>query len=198
MRLKVQSSEDPSNMCSLFNNNLKITSFVDFDAPESSQATEKVQLKGPYSPLEMKVCGLVQSIVGANVRVDGESVNAVMLDDNPEDPHARLLVAGHVLQSGANVKVSQTTLMPNIPGFPMLMLLLFCPQMEPKLTDDRSRVASILCGLGHKEGREKPNFPMHDISLAVDTELKEDIIVVVCYYLLIISVKTIVVLLFFR
>ncbi|EFA07562.1 probable ATP-dependent RNA helicase spindle-E [Tribolium castaneum] len=178
MRLKVQSSEDPSNMSALFNKNQIVTSYADFEAPESSEATEIIELKGPFSPLEMKVCGLVQASQGAPVHVDGDSVNAVMLDDNPEDYHATLLVAGQVSQSSTTsaVKISQTTIMPNIPGFPMLMCLLFCPQMEPKLTPDGSRVASILCGLGYKEVTQRANFPMHDICLVLDTDLRSEII----------------------
>ncbi|XP_044263984.1 probable ATP-dependent RNA helicase spindle-E [Tribolium madens] len=178
MRLKVQSSEDPSNMCTLYNKTLSSNSYVDFEAPESSEATEIIELKGPFSPLEIKVCGLVQATVGAPVHVDGDSINAVILDDNPEDCHARLLVAAQVSQSSttSSMKISQTTIMPNIPGLPMLMTLLFCPQMEPKLTPDGSRVASVLCGLGYKEGTERANFPMHDICLVLDTDLRSEMI----------------------
>lgn len=67
--------------------------------------------------------------------------------------------------------------MPSIKGFPMLMTLLFCPQMEPKISLDESRVAAILCGLGAKDdSSDKANFPMHDISLTLDTELSLDIV----------------------
>jgi ATP-dependent RNA helicase TDRD9 len=179
-RRKVLNSDDPNNLSALFKSVVEVsTSYTDFEAPERSEATEVVELKGPYSPLEMKVCGLVEASLGCTVRVDGDSVNAVLLDDDPEDDHARLLVAGQVAQSAQakTIKVSQSTLMPNIPGLPMWMTLLFCPRMEPKLTEDGTRVASILCGLGCKEYSDRANFPMHDISLVVDTELQEETIV---------------------
>jgi hypothetical protein len=179
-RRKVLNSDDPNNLSALFKSVVDVsTSYTDFEAPERSEATEVVELKGPYSPLEMKVCGLVEASLGCTVRVDGDSVNAVLLDDDPEDDHARLLVAGQVAQSAQakTIKVSQSTLMPNIPGLPMWMTLLFCPRMEPKLTEDGTRVASILCGLGCKEYSDRANFPMHDISLVVDTELQEETIV---------------------
>ncbi|RZC32600.1 ATP-dependent RNA helicase spindle-E [Asbolus verrucosus] len=176
-RVQVLNSENPNNISDLLNSS-KLMSYADFEAPEYSGAPEIIELKGPFSPLEMKVCGLVQASLGSTVHVEGDSVNAVMLDDNPEDSHARLLVAGQVFQSATskNIKISQTTIMPSIPGFPMLMSLLFCPQMEPKPTADGCRIASILCGLGYREFNEKPNFPMHDISLVLDTELNGEII----------------------
>lgn len=72
----------------------------------------------------------------------------------------------------------------------MMMAALFCPTMEPKLTgntclqysfdnfyvcifqDDNTLVAAILCGLGYNEQTMKPLFPMHDMIIKLDTELK--------------------------
>lgn len=64
--------------------------------------------------------------------------------------------------------------MPNIPGLPVLLTLLFCPTMQPKLTEDGTRVASILCGLGYDKYMNKPYYPAHDFTLDLDTELTED------------------------
>ena len=178
LRQKVLRSENPNNVSTLYKQLTTARNYTDFEEPSTSDATDIVELRGPFSPLEMKVCGLVQASVGASVRIDGDSVNAVLLDDNPDDPHARLLVAATVSQSalGQSIKLSQTTVMPSIPGLPMLVTLLFCPNMEPKLTPDGSRVASILCGMGCKEFSGKPNFPMHDISLVLDTELHKELV----------------------
>lgn len=151
-------------------------SYTDFDEPEEKLKTEEIHLKGPFSPLEMKIGGLIHASDAANVKIDGTSVNAVLLDDVPDDSHSRLLVAGLVMQYGQSVKLNQTTLMPCIPGFPMMMMLLFCPEMEPKLTPDGRRVASILCGLGKRESENKPCFQMHDFSFVLDTELNKNII----------------------
>lgn len=46
--------------------------------------------------------------------------------------------------------------------------------MKPKITDDGTRVASILCGLGYNLYTNKPYYPDHDITLAVDTLLTEN------------------------
>lgn len=64
--------------------------------------------------------------------------------------------------------------MPNTPGLPMLLCLLFCPSMKAKVTDDGTRVASILCGLGYNLYTNKPYYPDHDLSLTLDTLLTSD------------------------
>jgi len=48
----------------------------------------------------------------------------------------RLLVAAYVGQTaeGGRLKLRQTTLLPNVPGLPMMMAALFCPTMEPKVS----------------------------------------------------------------
>lgn len=64
-------------------------------------------------------------------------------------------------------------MMENIPGLPMLLALMFCPTMKPKVTNDETRVASILCGLGYNIYTNKPYYPEHDFNLALDTLLTE-------------------------
>lgn len=51
--------------------------------------SHQVTFKGPSSPLEMKVHGCTRSSMGKEVTMDLESVNSVLLDSNPEDPHER-------------------------------------------------------------------------------------------------------------
>lgn len=178
-RQELIKSENWNNLNSLNSTFNGDSNYADFDEPENTLTTEIINLKGPYSPLEMHVSGLIRASDATNVKIDGSSVNAVLLDDVPDDPHSRLLVASVVMQHGQLIKLNQTTLMPCIPGFPMMMMLLFCPQMEPKLTPDGRRVASILCGLGKREDGGKPCFPMHDFSFVLDTELNKNMITVV-------------------
>lgn len=71
--------------------------------------------------------------------------------------------------------------MPNIPGFPVLMSLLFCPTMQPKLTEDGTFIASILFGLGTYENSNKSVYPAHDMLFTLDTKLDEDDLVNVCF-----------------
>ena len=56
------------------------------------------ELKGPLSPLEMEVNGKIYSLLGYHTKVEDDSVNSVMLDDQPEDRHDRVLIAAQVLE----------------------------------------------------------------------------------------------------
>lgn len=175
-RLQVMHAENPSKEAVRLGFD-KIENYEDFEAPNNpGRNCTTVILKGPYSPLEMKMYGCIESSVNKVVDIDGSSVNTVLLDSEPQEYHTRLLVAGYVSQTvtGDRLKLRQTAIMPTIPGLPMLLTLLFCPTMSPKLTEDGRRVASILCGLGYDQYTNKSFYPAHDLSLNLDTELNEE------------------------
>ncbi|XP_057664799.1 probable ATP-dependent RNA helicase spindle-E [Diorhabda carinulata] len=175
-RLQVCQSENPSKEAVRLAFD-KIENYEDFETPDGHCRNFKtITLKGPYSPLEMKMYGCIGSSENKTIDIDGTSVNTVLLDSEPQEYHTRLLVAGYVSQTvnGEKLRLRQTTLMPNIPGLPMLMALLFCPTMEAKLTEDGRRVAAVLCGLGCDRFTNKPLYSAHDLTLNLDTELNED------------------------
>ncbi|XP_060520924.1 probable ATP-dependent RNA helicase spindle-E [Cylas formicarius] len=173
-RLAVQAAENPDQEANRLAYD-KIVSYSDFMAPQVDHGRHHtvIHLRGPFSPLEVKLYCCTMAGSSKSVDVEGTSVNAVLLDNEPESPHARLLVAAHVSQTGDGnrLKLRQTTLMPNLPGLPMLLAVIFCPTMEPKLTNDNTLVAAVLCGLGCNDTTGKPLYPVHDICLTLDTEL---------------------------
>ncbi|CAG9820347.1 unnamed protein product [Phaedon cochleariae] len=116
-----------------------------------------IELKGPYSPLEMRLYGCIESSADKSVEIEGNSINTVLLDSEPQDYHTSQSA------TGSRIKLRQTTLMPNVPGLPMLLTLIFCPTMRPKVTEDVTRVASLLCGLGFNPYTDKPFYPAHDL-----------------------------------
>lgn len=61
----------------------------DIESPDASECREKIRLKGPFSPLEMRVYGITNSSIGKTVRVEVSSVNTVLLDAEAQDPHTR-------------------------------------------------------------------------------------------------------------
>jgi len=67
--------------------------------PELKGSQESRVLKGPFSPLEMQVRGKIQSLSGYHARIEDDSVNSVLLDDQPEGRHERVLVAAQVIPS---------------------------------------------------------------------------------------------------
>ncbi|KAF2901431.1 hypothetical protein ILUMI_04755 [Ignelater luminosus] len=148
----------------------------DVEPPPSHMCTSSIFLKGPFSPFEMHIFSVIASGANKQVIIDGNSVNAVLLDSSPQDTHERLIVAAHIGQNatGSSLSLRHTTLMPNIHGLPMLMSLLFCPIMETKPTENGSRFAAILCGLGTFEDGHRSLYPPHDICLILDTDLTDE------------------------
>lgn len=61
----------------------------DIESPDISECNEKINLKGPFSPLEMRVYGITNSSYGKDVKIEFSSVNTVLLDAEPQDPHTR-------------------------------------------------------------------------------------------------------------
>lgn len=66
------------------------------------------------------------------VRVQRDSVNSVVVNNEPEDKNQRMMVAAHVVlnPTGSACVTRDTTLLPSIPGFAHFMCLLFSPSVE--------------------------------------------------------------------
>lgn len=67
-------------------------SIYDIESPDVSECNDKIHLKGPFSPLEMRVYGITNSSMGKSVKIETTSVNTVLLDAEPQDPHARCVI----------------------------------------------------------------------------------------------------------
>lgn len=144
------------------------SSKLDFGMPQLSN--RKAILHGPFSPLEARVCGMSKLCYLRSARVERSSVNSVLLNGEPQNPHPRLLVACHVSQSASSdhVTLRNTTLMPSLPGMHCLMPLIFAPYVELRTNPDRTEYTGALCGLGFEEGSNLGLYPDHDIEVAFD------------------------------
>ncbi|XP_014672536.1 PREDICTED: putative ATP-dependent RNA helicase TDRD9, partial [Priapulus caudatus] len=136
------------------------------------QPGSRVQLRGPHSPLEMKIHGMTTISKVRRVIVERDSVNSVLLDSEPNDSHARLIVAAGVglSPSGTTITARNTSLLPNIHGLPALAALLFCPYAELRADRAKTRYTGALCGLGpDKRAAGNSLFSDHDIEICFDT-----------------------------
>lgn len=87
------------------------------------------------------------------------------------------MVASHISQQGNNNKeftIHETTLLPNIRGFGPLMAMVFCPAMDLKRDQCKSRYISVRTGLGYNNDKEYPYFAEHDTVFPLDFEFTED------------------------
>uniref|UniRef100_A0A182N759 ATP-dependent RNA helicase spindle-E n=1 Tax=Anopheles dirus TaxID=7168 RepID=A0A182N759_9DIPT len=135
----------------------------------------RLSLNGPYSPLEVRCGATVFSGHRKPVTIEIESINAILLDANPQNAYDKLLVAGCVNETSSNRLIARlTTVMPSIPGIPALMALIFAPTCLLKRDADGTRVVGLLAGLGRVPETGQSIYPEHDMSLAVDVALDEE------------------------
>ncbi|KAL4706344.1 hypothetical protein ACJJTC_016638 [Scirpophaga incertulas] len=149
----------------------------ELEPPNNKDCYTDVCLKGPFSPLETKLHNLMYASREKTVHVEWHSVNSVLLDTSPQEVYERLLVAADVGQNemSSRLTLRHTTLMPNIPGLPAIIALLFCPVAELRRDDAATRYVSTLCGLGSTDDGA-PYFPEHDLLVNIDADLTvEDI-----------------------
>ncbi|KAL1461994.1 hypothetical protein WDU94_013849, partial [Cyamophila willieti] len=147
------------------------------DYKDDGRKKMTVSLAGPFSPLETSVYAPVQSVCMKPVHIDRESVNCVLLDTDPQSSHQRLLVSAFATANANSefLKVRETTLMPNIPGLPALLSLLFAPQVELRANKDCTKVIGALCGLGYRmseEGKFEALYPENDMEILFDIQVK--------------------------
>lgn len=88
------------------------------------------------------------------------------------------MVATHISKHGiANDKgftIHETTLLPSIRGFGALMAMIFCPAMDLKRDEWKSRYISVRTGLGFNEEKKCPYFAEHDAVFPLDFQLDAD------------------------
>ncbi|KAI0215243.1 ATP-dependent RNA helicase TDRD9 [Lamellibrachia satsuma] len=132
----------------------------------------KVILNGPWSPYEMNFYSMTNVGRLRAARIEQESVNTVALDDEPHDSTSRMMVAAYVglNPSGTVMMARDSTIMPNIPGLPALVTLLFAPSAELRTDPARTQYTGALCGLGWDENSGGPALPDHDIEIAFDVK----------------------------
>ena len=89
-------------------------------------------LRGPSSPYEVSFYAMTNIGGMRPARIERDSVNSVVVDNEPQDKHERMMVAARVAlnPSGSACVAKETTLMPNIHGLPHLVCLLFAPTIE--------------------------------------------------------------------
>ena len=89
-------------------------------------------LRGPDSPYEVTFYALTKSGGFRPVKIERMSVNSIVVNNEPQDTHERMMVAAHVaLNPAGNTCLARTTtLLPNIHGLLHLVALLFAPAIE--------------------------------------------------------------------
>lgn len=154
---------------------------IEVEPPPIEQCQSKLILKGPYSSLSIETHGLTEATRIGNVMIDKNSVNSVMIENEPQDITAKYLVAATAcVTSSKTIKLQYTTQMPNIRGFGPLMALIFCPTMQVKCNHEKTHYTVIRTGLGYDVNKQQPIFCEHDIIFHLGVEFTQHDIELVC------------------
>uniref|UniRef100_A0A3B3XJN6 RNA helicase n=1 Tax=Poecilia mexicana TaxID=48701 RepID=A0A3B3XJN6_9TELE len=134
-----------------------------------SSASGSVNLVGPSSSYQTNFYSLSRKTHYRTVSIEKNSINSVILNENPHFKHQRMMVAGIVAinTSGTHILLKDTSILPDIPGLPGLVMMLFTPAMELRF---RSYYTGALCGLGFNSLTKEPILPENDIELAFDVK----------------------------
>lgn len=148
---------------------------------DSSLYSGYIELRGPYSPLEITYYALTNVAVRKRVRVERDSINYVTLDDDPTNPTNRLLVAVDVSlnELGNTMVLRKTCLMPKIVGLSTICCLLFAPTIEIRRSEKSDAFTGAICGLGYDEDTRAPIYKDNDIECCFDVNIDSNDMVMV-------------------
>ncbi|XP_061700234.1 ATP-dependent RNA helicase TDRD9 isoform X2 [Syngnathoides biaculeatus] len=140
-------------------------------------SSAKVRLYGPTSPYKVNFHSLYNNTYCKTVSIERYSINNVALNENPHYKHQRMLVAGSLfITTSGNIVLKDTSIMPDIPGLPAIVSMLFTPIMELRTNEEKTYFTGALCGLGWNNETKKGILPEHDIEIAFDVKFDvEDI-----------------------
>lgn len=75
---------------------------------------------------------------------------------------------------GNKLILRSTTIMPNLPGLPALVCLMFAPMVELRKNEARTKLTGALCGLGVHPETGHSLFPENDIEIIFDVDFDLD------------------------
>jgi ATP-dependent RNA helicase TDRD9 len=147
-----------------------------YNSAASSARLLSWRLNGPTNPYEVSFYAMTKAGGLKSTRIDGSSVNSMVLNDEPQDKHHRLMVAATVAlnATGNTVLARNTTLLPNIHGLGHLLCLLFAPTVELRVDPLKRQYTGAICGLGCDFSTGVSLYPDHDMEIIFDAIISQD------------------------
>jgi ATP-dependent RNA helicase TDRD9 len=155
----------------------RINTLDEYQFPKipKTHCTEFVKLKGPQLSIISDIDGLFSNKEYSSFSTSPQSVNSILFKSTMTNYSGNLLVAANIQSSNNKSILHATSMMPNIPGFAVLMTLIFAPKVYFEANKDGTRIINVYAGLGWDINR-KSLHPEHEIVVPVDIELaSEDI-----------------------
>lgn len=141
--------------------------------PPEELCCQSIYLNGPYSPLETKITGAMINALGST-KIEQTSVNSVQLNSCAENYDGQLLVASDVNANPSNGNTLYgVTALPNINGLPVLLTMIFAPEVIFECDDKYERIISIRSSLNFDCNLDS-RFSVHECSLPVHFKLNTE------------------------
>lgn len=153
-----------------FANRISTLKVNKFPPVPKEKCNQSLSLKGPTIPMTATLTDMFAEDKNESFITSSSSVNSVLCKSN-NSYSGNLLIAADILKSRDKSVLHETSLMPDIPGFAVLMALIFAPQTEIKLSDDGMRYEFLRAGLGCNPNTGNPYFFAHDLMLPVDIDI---------------------------
>lgn len=135
---------------------------------------KKVELEGPFSPIEFSSFEKTYRSFENFVRIDPSSVNSILIDPYPHDGVKKVLIAAAKSKNDrGKISLRQTTLMPHLNGIASIIALIFSPYAQIRFDKAKTRCTSILTGLGC-DYSGKSYFGEHDSLFRTDVEFDNE------------------------
>lgn len=143
------------------------------EPPPIELCRQRVYLSGPHSPLETNCYPIMRYVEYQTATMDNYTVNNIILDTEPQDSRHQFIVAANIGRNRTtnSLIARNTTVMPNIRGFEVIVGLMFCPTMEVNRDSTKTRYSSFLTGLGYDPVTRKPYYDEHDMLFKLDSEI---------------------------
>ena len=149
-------------------------STVSIPHPEMSKCRKFLRFTGPMSPMSTRVTSTREKEYQSQYEIYPTSVNSVLLLDDPSNFYGRLLVTSNATSNNRAKSIYDNSLMPDIPGLPVLLALIFAPDSILLRNAELTRYNCIKFGLGATEKGRIPFFPDHDCVMPVNIKLDAD------------------------
>lgn len=115
---------------------------------KSDQGRDERKLAGPTNPLLVSFYGLPKGFQKYPVKIERNSINAVVLEPDPTFSKNRMMVAPSCNLTNGIIIANTSSLMPYIRGFASMMQLLFAPCVELRADEENECYVGALSGLG--------------------------------------------------
>ncbi|CAF1104540.1 unnamed protein product, partial [Brachionus calyciflorus] len=127
------------------------------------------------TPIEMRLLGMTKCLKFSKLKTDRQSINRIMLDQEPNLKCSSLVVAHRTADlDQKEIVLRNTCLFPKIKGLVSLVLLAFSPEVEFRYDRKSLKYTGALCGLGFDPIKRRPLYTENDVEEVFEVDFVDN------------------------